>query len=101
MIFETLHESAVKGELTLIAGGYCRWHRRRDGVITIYEILSMRPGAGSEMLEKLRAMGLPIVAKCPSDLPSNAWYERRGFALSRTETTPSGRRLNVWRLEPC
>lgn len=96
MIFETLHESNARGELLLIAGGYCRWHLRHDGTITIYEILSQRPGAGQELLAMLPA-GHPIVAKCPADLPSNAWYARRGFALVRTETTPSGRQLNVWR----
>jgi hypothetical protein len=101
MIFETLHESNHKGELILLDGGYCRWHLRRNGVITIYEILSQRPGAGSEMLERLRALALPIVAKCPSDLPSNIWYAKRGFVLSRVETTPRGRTLNVWRLEAC
>ena len=40
-----------------------------------------------------------IVAKCPTDLLSNAWYQRRGFALSATETTRSGRVLNVWVLQ--
>lgn len=99
MIFESLHESAERGELILINGGYCRWHLRRDGTITIYEILSQRPGAGREMLEQLQAVGASaITAKCPADLPSNEWYERRGFTLTTTETTRSGRRLNVWSL---
>lgn len=40
-----------------------------------------------------------IVAKCPVDLAANDWYRRRGFRLDRTETTPSGRQLNVWRLD--
>lgn len=96
MIFETLHESAQRGELILVAGGYCRWHRRRDGVTVIYEILSTRPGAGQEMLSKLER---PIQAKCPADLASNAWYARRGFRLATTETTRSGRTLNIWRLD--
>jgi len=100
MIFESLHESAERGELILIDGGYCRWHLRRDGVITIYEILSTRPGAGGEMLAKLRTYDRPIQAKCPDNLSSNAWYAWRGFRLIRTETTPSGRTLNVWRFDP-
>ena len=99
VIFESLHDSAERGELILIDGGYCRWHLRRDGVITIYEILSTRPGAGAAMLAQLIArQPVAIVAKCPADLPSNAWYLRRGFELSATETTRSGRVLNVWRL---
>lgn len=101
MIFESLHDSAKCGELILIDGGFCRWHMRRDGVITIYEILSTRPGAGWEMLIQLIEKRAPIQAKCPADLPSNAWYRRRGFALIGTETTRSGRMLNLWRLDPC
>lgn len=99
MIFESLHESAIRGELLLIDGGYCRWHLRRDGTITIYEIISTRPGAGSALLTRLPA-GHALVAKCPADLPANAWYARRGFACIATETTRSGRTLNVWRREP-
>lgn len=99
MIFESLHDSATRGELILIDGGYCRWHLRRDGTITIYEILSTRPGAGRALLALLPA-GHPIVAKCPADLPSNAWYARRGFVRIANETTRGGRVLNVWRREP-
>lgn len=95
MIFETLHESAIKGELLLVSGGYCRWHRRRDSVTVIYEIISLRPGAGQEMLGKLER---PIQAKCPTDLAANAWYARRGFTLIGTEQARSERVLNVWRL---
>ena len=100
MIFESLHESNQKGELLLLNGGYCRWHKKRDGVITIYEIISQRPGAGQAMLARLvEQQPVAIVAKCPTDLAANAWYEQRGFVLDRTETTSSGRQLNVWRLD--
>lgn len=99
MIFESLHESNQRGELLLIDGGYCRWHRRRDDVITIYEIISQRPGAGQAMLKRLiEQRPVAIVAKCPVDLAANEWYRRRGFAHEATETTKSGRKLNVWRL---
>lgn len=101
MIFETLYDSAKAGELLMIDGGYCRWHLRRDGIITIYEIIATRPGAGWEMLSQLIARGYPIQAKCPTDLKANFWYRRRGFRLISTEETQSGRALNVWRLEPC
>ena len=100
MIFESLYDSAKAGELILCDGGYCRWHLRRDKTITIYEIIATRPGVGSEMLELLKTHGLPITAKCPSDLPANEWYSKRGFELVTTETTKSGRVLNVWRLTP-
>lgn len=101
MIFETLWDSSKRGELILIDGGMCHWHLRRDGQLTIREIISQRPGAGAEMLGRLRSVrgAVCIVAKCPADLESNKWYERRGFVLVATERAGSGRAINVWRLE--
>lgn len=103
MIFESLYESARAGELILVEGGYCRWHLcrqgKRAGQITIYEIISLRPGAGKAMLDKLKAeRPRSIFAKCPADLPANAWYRRRGFVLESVETTKTGRVVNSWRL---
>lgn len=100
MIFETLWESAQRGELILIDGGYCRFHLRRDKQLTIYEIISLRPGAGSEMLAQLKAVSgaTSILAKCPADLAANQWYQQREFELEETQTTRSGRVVNVWRL---
>ena len=100
MIFETLYESARRGELLLIDGGFCHWHLRRDGQLTIREIISTKPGAGSVMLAELkRQTATSIFAKCPVDLPANDWYKRRGFDLERTETTRTGRELNHWRIQ--
>jgi hypothetical protein len=99
MIFEALYEASQHGELLLIDGGFCHWHLRRDGQLTIHEIISTRSGAGSEMLAYLKKQPATcIVAKCPVDLPSNDWYRRRGFALEQTEITKTGRKLNVWKL---
>lgn len=100
MIFEALHDSAKRGELLLIDGGYCRWHLRRDGQLTILEIISLRRGAGLELLNRLLLVGARcIVAKCPADLSANNWYERRGFRCVDYETSRSGRMINVWQLE--
>ena len=100
MIFETLFESAKRGELLLIDGGFCHWHLRRDRQLTIREIISTRPGAGREMLEALKQVSgaTSLFAKCPVDLEANAWYERMGFELEGMEATRSGRELNLWRL---
>lgn len=100
-MFEQLYASSQKNELILIDGGMCRWHMRRDGVAVIYEIIATRPGAGSEMLAALKstAGACCIVAKCPADLESNAFYARKGFVLDHTEQAKSGRSINVWRLE--
>ena len=99
MIFETLHDSAQRGELLLIDGGFCHWHLRRDGVLTIREIISTRPGAGSEMLARLRTVSgaVAIVARCPADLPANGWYQRRGFTLVERTFSRRGREIICWR----
>lgn len=101
MCFEQLHESSKRDELLLIDGGMCHWHLRRDGQLTIREIISQRPGAGVEMLARLRqVVGAQfILAKCPVDLVSNEWYAKRGFIVSHVEQAKSGRKINVWRLE--
>jgi hypothetical protein len=100
MCFEQMHESMKRGELLMIDGGVCHWHLRRDGQLTIREILATRPGAGTEMLERLKRVpgAQSLFAKCPVDLESNQFYARRGFVCEGQETTPSGRTLNLWRL---
>lgn len=99
MIFETLHDSAQRGELLLVDGGFCHWHLRRDGQLTIREIISTRTGAGAQMLRRLEAApgATSLFAKCPASLPANAWYSRRGFHVERAERTGSGRMLLCWR----
>jgi hypothetical protein len=74
---------------------------RRDGQLTIREIISKRPGAGSAMLAILKGTpgALSLFAKCPADLPTNGWYARRGFVCEGQETAKSGRKINLWRLE--
>jgi hypothetical protein len=100
VIFETLHESAKRGELMLVDGGFCHWHLRRDGQLTIREIISTRPGAGVEMLERLKRVSgaVCIFAKCPRDLVANVWYQNRGFEDVGKEVTKTGRELRLWRL---
>ena len=100
MIFETLYDSAKRGELLLINGGFCHWHLRRDGQLTIHEIISTQRGSGSRMLSKLKRIPdvVSIFAKCPADLESNSWYARHGFTCEGVEITQTGRKLKLWRL---
>lgn len=95
MIFETLYESANRGELMLVDSGFCHWHLRRDGQLTIREIIATRRGAGSVMLNRLKQTpkAKSIFAKCPFDLPSTQWYIHKGFTWLRMEETNTGRRL--------
>lgn len=99
MIFETLYESSQRDELLLVNGGFCHWHLRNDGQLTIREIISTRHGAGQEILSYLKFKGAKsLFAKCPVELESNNWYAKRGFACEGQETTKTGRVLNLWRL---
>lgn len=98
-MFEQLYESSQRNELILIDGGFCNWHLRKDGQVTIREIIATRRGAGSKMFHQLLFVpnAKSIFAKCPSDLESNKWYIKKGFTLENTETIPNGRTLNHYR----
>ena len=104
MIFEPLVESANRNELILVDGGFCHWHLRRDGQITIREIIVLPgcqgQGIGTAMLERLKHTegATSIFAKCPFDLNANRWYLALGFTDEGTETTKSGRQLRLWRM---
>ena len=102
MIFETLHDSAKRGELLLVDGGMCHWHLRRDGQLTIREIITTRKnaGIGERMLNILKATdgAISLFAKCPADLNANHWYAAHGFVCEASELTRTGRLLSCWRL---
>lgn len=101
MIFEPLHESNQRGEFY---GFMCHWHLRRNGQITIREILVERgqqgKGQGRAMIARLKAVpgATSLFANCPADLPSNEFYRRMGFVLESQKPTPKGRAMNQWRL---
>ena len=105
MIFESLHQSNLDGELF---GEVCRWHLcvrgSRRGQVTIREIIvetgRQGEGRGRAFLERLKSIegATSLFAKCPSDLPANQWYEKMGFIREGVEITPSGRELVLWRM---
>jgi hypothetical protein len=84
----------------LVDGGFCHWHLRKNGQVTIREIISTKKGAGSKMLRRLKYVqgATSLFAKCPVELESNQWYQRQGFVSEGTEQTKSGHVLNLWRL---
>jgi GNAT superfamily N-acetyltransferase len=108
MIFEALWAAAQRGELLFVEGGFCHYHVRRDGQLTLCEIIVLsahqRQGIGLGLLCELRRIAgqrrcTSILAKCPADLVANGFYAHLGFALEATEQTRTGRTINVWRLE--
>lgn len=86
--------------LVLIEGGMCQFRFRRDNQVTICILLSLRKGAGREMLDLLVGMkrhgATRLLARCPASLASNEWYEKNGFVLDHTKTSKTGRLLNCW-----
>ncbi len=87
-----LVEGIARGEILVTVGGFCHFHRRRDGWRTVYELVSESPGAGSALLA---AVPRPVRLKCPVPLAANGFYRRMGGVLVAVE--PGRRRpLNVW-----
>ena len=88
----------------MVDGGMCHWHLRRDGQLTIREIIVLPDrqgeGIGKRMVEWLfqRRGVTSVFAKCPIDLSANGFYAALGFASEGIETTKSGRQLKLWRL---
>lgn len=104
MIFETLMESADKGELILLKGGLLHFHERRDGQVTIREIIVLPQdrgqGVGAELLSRLLdkcPYATSVFAKVPADLEANGWYKHMGFVLEGQDESKTGRMLNLWR----
>ena len=97
-MFEQVQQSNMKGEFF---GSMCRWHKRKDGQITIYEIVVEERiqgmGVGRHLLERLLEQNpTQIVAQCPADLPANGFYQHMGFSLDQVWETTSGRKMKTW-----
>lgn len=77
--------------------GFCNWHLRKDGRITIYEIAvdkaHIRQRIGAGLLASLPAH--PTRLKCTTDNPANHFYAAVGYEHVSTEGGRT-RPLNVW-----
>lgn len=100
-MFNQLHESNERGELF---GGVCRFHLRRDGQVTIYEIIveleKQGSGIGKHFIERLKQIegAKSIFANCPAHLPANGFYRHMGFDLEGEKPTKNGTPMKQWRL---
>jgi hypothetical protein len=107
VIFNTLWDAARHNELILIDGALCHWHLRRDGQLTIYELIVLpqlqRQGrsqiplaVGRSILRSLSQVpgARVLVARCPADLPANTWYQHQGFSLTPRSST-EGHHVNL------
>lgn len=85
MIFTALEEAAGRGELFLVQDGLLRYHLRRDGQVTIREVLVLpfrrRTGVGRRLIAEVRRKhpSAPIVARCPAGSEANLFWAAIGF----------------------
>lgn len=96
-----LADAIERGELLVGIGAsaFCRWHARRDGWHTVYELVSEAGAGDGTGRALLDALPRPLRLKCPTDLEANGFYARCGGTLARVE--PGKRRpLNVWQWSP-
>lgn len=101
MIFAALSEAAERDELLLWDGGMCRFHRRRDGVVVIREILVLPSergnGIGSRMVKKVASLhpGAVLRAACPAAYDANEFWVNMGFKLAGVKGL-----INTWERHP-
>jgi GNAT superfamily N-acetyltransferase len=85
MIFTALAEAADHEELLLVTGGLCRFHPRRDGIVTIRELLVLpamrREGIGRALVEEVQRRHPEAIlrAVCPINYPANGFWHHIGF----------------------
>lgn len=98
MIFAVLSEAADRGQLLLVEGGLCRFHRRRDGVVVIRELLVLparrrqRIGRGLVREVLCRAGNRPVQARCPVAYEAgNAFWKAMAFHLMAEKDG-----INLW-----
>lgn len=98
MLTAILLDSAKKNKLIIVEGGICRFSRKKD-YIKITDILSIKPGAGFILLERIKEMNpSKIIASCPDGWESNGWYIRHGFTLKSQTLSRTGKPLNNYEL---
>lgn len=107
-----LCDAATRGELILVDGGFCHFHRRRDGVVTIRELLvlpsSRKQGIGKWLVERVAQNnpGATLRARCPASWEANAFWQAMGFVLAedgavkvweRSSTAPAATLVSLGR----
>lgn len=77
--------------------GFIRWHKRRDGWTTVYELCvdetHRNQGVGKKLMMDVIGHG-PAKLKCHSDNPAIQFYKRLGFKIVSSEITKGGKKLD-------
>lgn len=99
MFTSILLDAARHNKLIIVEGVICRFNRGKDGTIKITDILSIKPGAGHVLLDKIKEMNpTRIIASCPGAWESNEWYLKHGFILVSQTKSVRGKPLNNYEL---
>lgn len=97
-----ISDAITKGELHVatleaVIIGFVRWHKRRDGWVTIYEIVVddqfRKQGVGRMLMRVIE--GSPARLKCHSKNPATDFYHRLGFETISTELSRGGKQLEI------
>src|SRR3989344_2310123 len=97
-----LGESIAKAELHVAVldrqiAGFIRWHRRRDGWTTVYELCVDEPYRGrglGRMLIAVAGKG-PVKLRCHHTNPALQFYYGLGFRFESFEITRGGFRMDL------
>lgn len=87
-----LHVARINNKVV----GFIRWHRRRDGWTTVYELCVdesyRRQGIGQQLMSVVGTG--PVKLKCHSDNPAIRFYKYLGFKVVSIEITKGGKCLD-------
>jgi hypothetical protein len=91
---------AMLGSATLLVApeaGFVRYHTRRDGWSTVYDLCSEGRTQGLEGVGRrlLEAVPVPRRLRCPEHIAANGFYRHVGGHRAARERGKR-RRLNVW-----
>lgn len=93
-----LHVARLDGKVI----GFIRWHRRRDGWTTVYELCVDEPyrkqGIGQQLMSVVGTGSVKL--KCHSGNPAIQFYQRLGFEIRSTEITNGGKQLDFLTFTP-
>lgn len=88
-----LHVAEINGHIV----GFIRWHKRKDGWTTVYELAIdekyRRKGVGRILIAMLGSG--PIKLKCHTANPAIQFYNRLNFKTTGTELSKGGKSLDL------
>ena len=106
VIKNSLFQSAERNELVYLQVNnqivsVCNFHKRRDFITTIYEIVTdleyRQKGFAKAIIKHLISNGHTIMLKCPADNESNGFYQKIGAKLIGSQSNRL-KTLNIYKL---